>query len=364
MVGNNCIRAGFLCEGYSPSSPWRKPAATLPTAHHQESSGQGGQGSDPQIDQQNAAEQHLEAERRAKPVAFGDDTSGVGSRTEVKSVQILSRDGSSQQQNEGPQVVSPARELPHEISANLGTPYSYNDRRPRSPRAQARMALSIEHQLSNRATTSEEIEKGKMEHGALYWPLDVHLVEERKRCKAALWRFNIACSPVSGLSTHEQNRLLREVFVPTSKTSIANGRRSPSSSPSQDSVGSIGPGAVIEAPFACNYGYYIHIGEEVFISENCLFVDDCGISIGAHSWIGPKVTILSSMAHVGMQECKGSQSRYQGRPVTIEEACFVGANSIIYPGVRLGCGAYIAPGEVVKSDVTVQGSQGLKPNYM
>lgn len=228
-----------------------------------------------------------------------------------------------------------------------------------SPQAQARMALSIEHQLSNRTVTGEETEKEKMICGELYRPFDIHLVEERERCKAALWRFNNSCNPVSGLSTKEQNRLLKEVLVPPN--SIVN---SPSGATASRQAGSIGQGAVVEAPFHCHYGYNIHISEDVMISENCLFVDDSCISIGAHTWIGPRVTILSSMAHANMQERKGSQSRYQGRPVTIEEDCYVGAGCTIYPGVRLRRGAYVAPGEVVKTDIVAYGFQGLKPSYM
>jgi acetyltransferase-like isoleucine patch superfamily enzyme len=100
------------------------------------------------------------------------------------------------------------------------------------------------------------------------------------------------------------------------------------------------------------------------ISENCSLVDDCSVHIGAHTWIGPNVTILGSMAHASMQERKGSQSRYQGRPVHIEEDCWIGAGCTIYPGIRLRRGAYVAPGEIVKSDIVAYGFQGLKPSYM
>lgn len=252
-----------------------------------------------------------------------------------------------------------------------------------SPQAQARMALSIEHQLSGGRSASgagatgpavtaavggaEESEKEKMIRGELYRPFDVQLVEERDRCKRALWRFNNACNPVHGLSSKEQNRLLKEIMVPPSD-SVSHPNSPPGmssvSSTMPRSVGSIGQGAVVESSFTCNYGYNIHIGEDVMISQGCLFVDDCIINIGAHTWIGPNVTLLSSMAHSSMQERKGSQSRYQGRPVTIEEDCYLGAGCTIYPGVHLGRGAYIAPGEVVKTHIVAYGFQGFKPSYM
>jgi acetyltransferase-like isoleucine patch superfamily enzyme len=222
------------------------------------------------------------------------------------------------------------------------------------------MALSIEHQLSGRSIPGEETEKEKMINGGLYRPFDVHLVEDRDRCRAALQRFNNACDALSGVSSKEQSRLIKEVIVPPA-SSVSN---SPASVAGARSVGSIGSGVVVEAPFRCHYGYNIHIGEDVMISENCFFVDDCVIRIGAHTWIGPDVRVLSSTANPTMQERKGSQSRYQGRQVTIEEDCYVGAGCIIYPGVRLYRGVYVAPGEIVTSDIPAYGFQGLKPTFM
>lgn len=233
-----------------------------------------------------------------------------------------------------------------------------------SPQAQARLALNMEHHLSGRpaaapAPTGDETEKEKMLKGGLYRPFDVHLVEDRDRCRGALWRFNNASNPLAGVSSKEQSRLLKEIIIPPA-SSVSN---SPVMGASR-SVGSIGQGVVVEAPFMCHYGYNIHLGEDVLISENCLFVDDCVIRVGAHTWIGPGVKVLSACANGTMQERKGSQSRYQGRQVTIEEDCYVGAGAVIYPGVRLNRGVYVGAGEIVKTDIVAYGFQGQKPTFM
>ncbi|KAB8213412.1 hypothetical protein BDV33DRAFT_62659 [Aspergillus novoparasiticus] len=407
---NNCIRGGFLCEGYSSRSTWQKPSSGKTPVPLQSKEGYADVGSQYVHDisqqhdrQQSLAEQLEGGKMRSIIVEDNDRTTtqfnnssptGVGSGRgswskrswpntghtayitdhiaksdyrDVPSIHELPRDGHSKTDY---QIVPPIRELSHGTAHGKPGVSLFQggiDQRPAlatnvdtsSPQAQARMALSIEHQLSARTIPGEETEKDKMIRGELYRPFDVHLVEERERCKAALWRFNNACNPVSGLSNKEQNRLLKEILVPP--TSAIG---SPSGVTSPRPTGSIGQGAVVEAPFQCHYGYNVHIGEDVMISESCLFVDDCPITIGAHTWIGPRVTILSSMAHANMQERKGSQSRYQGRPVTIEEDCYVGAGCTIYPGVRLRRGAYVAPGEVVKSDIVAYGFQGLKPSYM
>ncbi|KAI9370954.1 hypothetical protein BJX61DRAFT_60408 [Aspergillus egyptiacus] len=403
---NNCLRGGFICEGYSSRSTWQKPSTAKTPVPLQSKEGY------PDISGQYVHEINQHDRQQAltepvdpgkmRPMVMDDDNrsanhfsaspTGVGSgrgtwskRTwpsashpayitdplakseyrEVPSIHELSREGHSK--TDYP-LVPPIRELPHGTHTKPNVPLYQSgiDQRPvhtsgidtNTPQAQARMALSIEHQLSSRAVSNEDTEKDKMLRGDLYRPFDIHLLEERERCKTALWRFNNACNPVSGLSTKEQTRLLREILVPQPSANPPSGVTSPRP------TGSIGQGAVVEAPFCCHYGYNIHIGEDVMISESCLFIDDCPITIGAHTWVGPRVTILTSMAHANMQERKGAQSRYQGRPVTIEEDCYVGAGCTIYPGVRLRRGAYVAPGEVVKSDIVAYGFQGLKPSYM
>ncbi|KAL6231671.1 hypothetical protein BDW75DRAFT_37508 [Aspergillus navahoensis] len=403
---NNCLRGGFICEGYSSRSTWQKPSTTKTPVPLQSKEGYPDVGAQylhdaNQHDRQQSLAEPFDPGKMRSMVADDDNRpatqyntspTGAGSsrgswpkRTwpganhtgyiadplaksdhrEVPSIHELSREGHSK--NEYP-LVPPIRELSHSGHTKPNVPIfqSGMDQRPahtssidtNTPQAQARMALSIEHQLSGRAVSTEETERDKMLRGELYRPFDILLVEERERCRAALWRFNSACNPVSGLSAKEQNRLLKEILVPQASINSPSGVTSPRP------AGSIGQGAVVETPFHCHYGYNIHIGEDVMVSESCLFVDDCAVTIGAHTWIGPRVTILTSMAHANMQERKGSQSRYQGRPVTIEEDCYVGAGCTIYPGVRLRRGAYVAPGEVVKSDIVAYGFQGLKPSYM
>ena len=396
---NNCMRGGFICEGYSSRSTWQKPSSTKAPVPLQSKEGYTDVSThyihepSPQRHERPAAAQQLESGKvrpivvedgdraasqyMASPTGAGSSRAwskrswtGAGHATyisdpmsskseyrEVPPIHELSREGQSKPDYPVPSI----RDLSHGGHSKPGMPiFQSVDQRTNidtsSPQAQARMALSIEHQLSTRTAPGEETERDKMIRGDLYRPFDMQLAEDRDRCKAALWRFNNACNPQSGVSNKEQTRLLREILIPQSS--------SPPGAASSRLQGSLGQGAVVEAPFRCHYGYNVHIGEDVMISENCSLVDDCPINIGAHTWIGPNVSILGSMAHANMQERKGSQSRYQGRPVTIEEDCYVGANCTIYPGVRLRRGAYVAPGEVVKSDIVAYGFQGLKPGYM
>lgn len=412
MVGNNCIRGGFMCEGYPLRNTWQKPTGlkgpiplqskdgyvdvnnhyvTDPNAARPDRMIEGPPAADPSKirhtsvveDNDRSNPQYMSSPTNtattrsswptprwpaAGQLSYAPDPVGKPEYRDVPSIHELARDGGSGQQQKPDYMVPSIRDLSQQSAAHTTKPMTAyqttTDARSshpsainaNSPQTQARLALSIEHQLSSSRPPGEKSEREKMINGELYRPYDMQLIEDRDRCKAALWRFNNACNPQNGISIKEQNRLLREVIIGPPP--------SPGSSSSPRPMGSIGQGAVVEAPFRCHYGYNIHIGEDVLISENCCMVDDCPINIGAHTWIGPNVTILGSMALANMQERKGSQSRYQGRPVIIEEDCYVGANSIIYPGVRLRRGAYVAPGEVVRSDIVAYGFQGLKPIYM
>ncbi|KAI2739756.1 transcriptional regulator family: Fungal Specific TF [Penicillium roqueforti] len=411
---NNCLRGGFLCEGYSSRSTWQKPSSTKTPIPLQSKEGYSDinglymqevprqqerqpnlvehvdatkirplvvEDNDRPVQQYNTSPTHTPSNHAWSKQAWPGAGPGSGSNAglpaypsesiakvvdyrEVPPIHELSREGRPKPDYP---VMSSLRDLSHPSHPKSNMPLFQNEQRTlpaatvdtHSPQAQARMALSIEHQLSGRTVPSDETEKEKMINGKLYRPFDVHLVEERDRCRGALWKFNNACNPLTGVSVKEQNRLLKEIIVPPA-SSIVN---PPAGSNAPRSAGSIGQGAVVEAPFSCHYGYNIHIGEDVMISENCLFVDDCVIRIGAHTWIGPNVKIISSTAHPNMQERKGSQSRYQGRQVIIEEDCYVGAGCIIYPGVRLARGVYVAPGEIVNTNIAGYMFQGSKPSF-
>ena len=49
----------------------------------------------------------------------------------------------------------------------------------------------------------------------------------------------------------------------------------------------------IRAPFYCDYGYNISIGEGSFVNFDCVFLDLAPIRIGRNTLIGPKVQLLT-----------------------------------------------------------------------
>ena len=50
----------------------------------------------------------------------------------------------------------------------------------------------------------------------------------------------------------------------------------------------------IRAPFYCDYGFNIHIGDRAFINFDCVFLDLAPIRIGDRTLLGPKVQLLTA----------------------------------------------------------------------
>ncbi len=103
----------------------------------------------------------------------------------------------------------------------------------------------------------------------------------------------------------------------------------------------------IEPPFYFCYGTNIEIGEGSYINFNCNFVDDTKIIIGKKVMFGPAVTI----ATVGHPINPDYREYMYADPVTIEDNCWIGAGSIICPGVTIGKNSVIGAGSVVTKDI-------------
>lgn len=112
-------------------------------------------------------------------------------------------------------------------------------------------------------------------------------------------------------------------------------------------------GVWIEAPFFCDYGEYISIGENTFVNSNCFFLDNNHITIGKNGLFGPYVQIYTANHPLKASERIGTtvdgHTRYltNTKPVTIGDNVWIGGNTVIMPGVRIGDNVTIGAGSVV-----------------
>ncbi len=119
-------------------------------------------------------------------------------------------------------------------------------------------------------------------------------------------------------------------------------------------LGSKGENVWIAAPFFVDYGENIHLGNNVEINMNCVFLDCNRISIGDFSGIGPGVHIYAVTHPVEPAERLPERStfwRSLTAPVTIGRNVWIGGGSIILPGVTIGDGSTIGAGSVVTRSI-------------
>ena len=121
-------------------------------------------------------------------------------------------------------------------------------------------------------------------------------------------------------------------------------------------LASKGKGVWIEAPFYCDYGVHITIGENTFVNANCMFVDNNKITIGKNGLIAPNVQIYTASHPVKASERIvkiDGQTRYitKTKPVSIGDNVWIGGNSVIFPGVTIGDNVTIGAGSVVTKSI-------------
>jgi maltose O-acetyltransferase len=111
----------------------------------------------------------------------------------------------------------------------------------------------------------------------------------------------------------------------------------------------VGPGAVIEPPFHCDYGSNIVIGERFYANAGCVFLDCAPVTIGDRVKLGPLVQLLA-VSHPLDRAVRATGLEY-GQPISIGDDAWLGGGAIVLPGVTIGEGAVVGAGSVVTREV-------------
>ena len=114
-------------------------------------------------------------------------------------------------------------------------------------------------------------------------------------------------------------------------------------------LGKTGKYVNIEAPFHCDYGYNIEVGENFFANYNFTVLDVGKVRIGANAQIAPNVSIYTA-GHPIHLDSRNSGYEY-GISITIGDNVWIGGNVCIMPGVTIGNNVVIGAGSVVTKDV-------------
>lgn len=164
----------------------------------------------------------------------------------------------------------------------------------------------------------------KMLAGENYNSRDPYLLEIYHQSKALIKEFNL----LDSREINRKEKLIKQIF------------------------GAMGTHVWIEAPFYCDYGINIEIGDHSFIHTNAVFLDSNKITIGKNALIGPGVHFytaghpLKAIDRIIEKEDNVSYLT-NSQPIVIGDNVWIGGNSSIMPGVHIGNGVTIGAGSVV-----------------
>lgn len=164
--------------------------------------------------------------------------------------------------------------------------------------------------------------RDKLHTGELYLPMDDSIMKDQLKKIDRLYDFN-ATRPTE---LDKREEMLKEMFA------------------------EIGEGCYIEPPLHSNFGGgHVHFGKYVYANFNLTMVDDTHIYVGDYTMIGPNVTIASA-GHPILPELREKGYQYNMQ-VHIGKNCWIGAGSVILPGVTIGDNTVIGAGSVVTKDI-------------
>lgn len=107
--------------------------------------------------------------------------------------------------------------------------------------------------------------------------------------------------------------------------------------------------SMVQAPFHCEFGKTISIGDSTFINMNVVMLDGASITIGNHVLVGPSTQFYTASHPLDYRRRR--QWETICKPIVVEDDVWIGGNCVINQGVTIGARAVIAANSVVNHDV-------------
>lgn len=149
-------------------------------------------------------------------------------------------------------------------------------------------------------------EKEKMLRGMLYDADDSTLCADRVRAKELCHAYNqLRPSDAAGM---------RELL--------------------QRLLGETGETFCVTAPFWCDYGYNIRLGEHFYANHNLVILDCAAVTFGEHVFVAPNCGFYTA-GHPIDAECRERGLEY-AYPITVGDHVWIGGGVQVMPGVTIG----------------------------
>lgn len=106
---------------------------------------------------------------------------------------------------------------------------------------------------------------------------------------------------------------------------------------------------LILAPFFCDYGYNIEVGNKFFASHNTVILDCAKVKFGDNVFIAPNCGFYTAGHPIDApRRNKGLEYAY---PITVGNNVWFGGNVHVLPGVKIGNNVVIGAGSLVTKDI-------------
>ena len=114
-------------------------------------------------------------------------------------------------------------------------------------------------------------------------------------------------------------------------------------------LGKTGAAFQIIAPFWCDYGYNIEIGENFFANHNTVILDCATVRFGDNVFVAPDCGFHTAGHPIDFERRnRGLEYAY---PITVGDNVWIGAGVQVMPGVMIGSNVVIGGGSVVVRDI-------------
>lgn len=114
-------------------------------------------------------------------------------------------------------------------------------------------------------------------------------------------------------------------------------------------LGKTGENFILTAPFWCDYGYNIELGENFYANHNLVILDGAKVTFGDNVFIGPDCGFHTAGHPIDFERRnRGLEYAYS---ITVGDNVWIGAGVQVMPGVTIGSNVVIGGGSVVVKDI-------------
>lgn len=147
------------------------------------------------------------------------------------------------------------------------------------------------------------------------------LIAMREKCADLCYEFNM-CKPSD---TAQQQELLKKI------------------------LGTIKGSITVTAPFYCDYGSNITVGDNFYTNHNVTILDGAPVTFGDNVFIAPGCVFSTAGHPIDVEQ--RNQGLEIALPITVGDNVWIGANVTVIPGVTIGSNTVIGAGSVVTRDI-------------